>query len=80
MRQLAPWLELFFLSLTACAELSQSLQLLGLPTPTDLTQDQISAGLKEALRIGTGHATGLTGKQDGYYRNPSIKIPMPEQL
>lgn len=80
MRQLTPWLGLFFLSLTACAEFSQSLQLFGLPTPAGLTQDQIAAGLKDALRVGTEHATALTGKPDGYYRNPSIKIPMPEQL
>ena len=53
MRQLTPWLGLFFLSFTACTELSQSLQLLGLPAPAGLTQDQIAAGLKEALRIGT---------------------------
>ncbi|MEY4526920.1 MAG: hypothetical protein RL768_639 [Nitrospirota bacterium] len=80
MRRLTPWLGVFFLSFTACAEFAQSLQLLGLPAPAGLTQDQIAAGLKEALRIGTGHATALTGKPDGYYRNPSIRIPMPEQL
>ncbi|HEX7766499.1 MAG TPA: DUF4197 domain-containing protein [Nitrospira sp.] len=80
MRQLAPLVGLLLLSLTACAELTQSLQLFGLPAPASLTQDQIAAGLKEALRIGTEHATALTGKPDGYYRNPSIRIPMPEQL
>lgn len=80
MRQLALLVGLLLLSLTACAELTQSLQLFGLPAPADLTQDQIAAGLKEALRIGTEHATALTGKPDGYYRNPSIRIPMPEQL
>lgn len=80
MRRLTPWLGLLFLSLTACAELTQSLQLFGLPAPAGLTQDQIAAGLKEALRIGTEHTTAHTGKPDGYYRNPSIRIPMPEQL
>ena len=80
MRQLTPWLGLCFLSLTACAEFNQSLQLFGLPAPAGLTQEQIAAGLKDALRVGTEHATALTGKTDGYYRNPSIKIPMPEQL
>jgi len=80
LRQLALLVGLLLLSLTACAELTQSLQLFGLPAPADLTQDQIAAGLKEALRIGTEHATALTGKPDGYYRNPSIRIPMPEQL
>jgi len=73
-------LGLFFLSLTACAELPQALQLFGLPTPAGLTQDQIAAAIKDALRVGTEHATALTGKPDGFYRNPSIKIPMPEQL
>lgn len=80
MRQLTPLFGLLLISLTACAELTQSLQLLGLPAPAGLTQDQIAAGLKEALRIGTEHTTALAGKSDGYYRNPSIKIPMPEQL
>ena len=80
MRQLAPLFGLLLLSLTACAELSQSLQLFGIPEPAPPTQDQIAAGLKEALRIGTEHTTALTGKPDGYYRNPSIRIPMPEQL
>ncbi len=80
MRQLTPWLGLCFLALTACAELKQPLQLLGLPAPAGLTQEQIAAGLKEALRVGTEHATALTGKPDGFYRNSSIKISMPEQL
>jgi len=37
-------------------------------------------GLKEALEIGTGYAVGMASKPDGYYSNPSIKIPLPGEI
>jgi hypothetical protein len=37
-------------------------------------------GLKEALEIGTGYAVGTASKPDGYYSNPSIKIPLPGEI
>ena len=80
MRQFTPWIGLMFLTLAACTELDQSLRLLGLQEPARLSEDRIAAGLKEALRIGTGNAAALTGKTDGFYRNPAIRIVMPEQL
>lgn len=67
--------------LPACAELDHSLKALGLPSgggPLDETK--ISAGLKEALQVGTGHAVSLTGRMDGYFHNQAIKILMPEQM
>ncbi len=69
-------------ALSGCAELDQSLKALGLPAATGRPLDDgtIAAGLKEALQVGTGNAVNLTSKLDGYLRNPSIKIPMPEQL
>jgi hypothetical protein len=45
-----------------------------------LSEQQIIAGLKEALQVGTKNAVGLTGKPDGYFGNPGIKILMPEKL
>lgn len=45
-----------------------------------LTQNEIIAGLKQALEVGTGHAVALTSKTDGYFKNPQIKIPLPEQV
>jgi hypothetical protein len=67
--------------LPACAELDQSLRILGLPaTGGVLDESTIAAGLKEALQVGTGNAVNLTGKTDGYLRNQAIKILMPEQL
>jgi hypothetical protein len=45
-----------------------------------LTNDEIIAGLKEALEVGTEKAVALVSKADGYYRNPDIKIPLPESV
>lgn len=40
----------------------------------------IGSGLKEALRIGTQNAVALTGRSNGYFGNPAIRILMPQQL
>ena len=45
-----------------------------------LTDDEIIAGLKEALGVGTEKAVALVSKPDGYYKNPEIKIPLPESV
>ncbi len=41
---------------------------------------RIAQGLKEALKVGTENAVGLTGRVDGYFANQAIKILMPERL
>jgi len=45
-----------------------------------LSDSQIAAGLKEALRVGTGKTVDLTGQLDGYLKNEAIKILLPENL
>jgi hypothetical protein len=45
-----------------------------------LSEDKISAGLKEALQIGTANAVSLTGRPDGFLKNEAIKIFLPERL
>jgi Protein of unknown function (DUF4197) len=45
-----------------------------------LTDDKITAGLKEALRVSTGKAVASTGRPDGYLRNAAIKILLPPKL
>jgi len=40
----------------------------------------VADGLKEALTVGTGKAVELVSKQDGYFANPKIKIPLPEKV
>ncbi|OGQ78195.1 MAG: hypothetical protein A3F90_07725 [Deltaproteobacteria bacterium RIFCSPLOWO2_12_FULL_60_19] len=63
----------------ACAQLENLFKgsALGQPTASDA---KAASGLKEALRIGTENAVNLTGKTDGYFGNPAIKIPMPDKL
>ncbi len=46
----------------------------------DLTQDQVTRGLKEALGKGLQQAIGSLGKAGGFLTNPAVKIPMPEKL
>lgn len=41
---------------------------------------EIVNGLKEALEIGTNQAVQLAGRENGYFGNPDIKIPLPESI
>jgi|SRR5579864_5764732 len=47
---------------------------------TGLSDDRITAGLKEALTVSTGNAVALTGRPDGFLKNEAIKILLPEKL
>lgn len=40
----------------------------------------ISAAFKEALRIGTGNVVGQLGRVDGFNTDPNIRIPLPEKM
>jgi hypothetical protein len=52
----------------------------GLNTRTGPREDQVAAGLKEALSIGTGNAVAETSKVDGYFKNAAIKILLPKKI
>ena len=45
-----------------------------------LDKDTVAAGLKEALSIGSQNAVKAVGQADGYFKNPAIKIPLPEKV
>ena len=45
-----------------------------------LSTDDISGGLKEALRVGTENVVSSLGTTDGFNLDPQIHIPLPEQL
>ena len=47
---------------------------------SSLSTGDIVAGLKQALEVGTTDTVALTGKTDGYFDNPAIKILLPSQL
>jgi len=46
----------------------------------NLDKDTVAAGLKEALSVGSGNAVGSASKPDGYFKNPAIQIPLPQQV
>ena len=45
-----------------------------------LGQDEIAAGLKEALKVGSGAVVGQLGARDGFNADPAIRIPLPQTL
>lgn len=54
-------------------------------TPTQsaldaLTPTEMTAGLKEALTRGAEAAVAQLGKQDGFFGDPKLRIPLPENL
>jgi hypothetical protein len=47
---------------------------------TKLSDTQIGAGLKDALNVGAKNTITILSKKDGFFSNPSAKIPLPEGL
>lgn len=47
---------------------------------TALTDDQVGAGLKEALTVGTGRVVEQLGTAGGFSADPAIHIPLPDSL
>jgi len=45
-----------------------------------LSSFEIESGLKQALTIGANNVAGQIGKTNGYFGDPQIKIPLPNQL
>ena len=43
-----------------------------------LTEAEIAQGLREALKVGTNNSVEETYKHNGYFGNPDIKIPWPQ--
>lgn len=79
-RMLAVSMVLLLTAVPASAQLDRIFKGLGIGQKAGLSDEKIGSGLKEALKIGTENAVGLTGKTDGYFLNQAIKILMPEKL
>ncbi len=45
-----------------------------------LATDEIAAGLREALKVGTERVVNTVGTTDGFNGNPEIHIPLPDSL
>lgn len=63
--------------LFACDVVLPVMQTGGINVPP--TQVEVTAGLKEALKVGIKNAVASTSKTDGFYGNSLIKIPFPEE-
>lgn len=46
---------------------------------TGLSEDEVGAGLKEALTQGVEKGVAQLSQADGYFKDPQIKIPMPDE-
>ena len=68
------------IAVPASAQFDKIFKGLGIGQTAGLSDEKIGSGLKEALKVGTENAVGLTGKTDGYFLNQAIKILMPEKL
>lgn len=67
-----------FILFSGCETAQQVLN--ALPNNTSvLTQEQVTAGLKEALTIGTQNSAGQLSAADGFFKNAAIKILMPPE-
>jgi len=45
-----------------------------------LTVEEIGAGLKDALRVGSENVVSRLGRADGFYADSTVHIPLPKQL
>ena len=67
-----------FILFSGCETAQQVLN--SLPNNTSvLTQQQVAAGLKEALTIGTQNSTRQLSAVDGFFKDAAIKILMPPE-
>jgi hypothetical protein len=66
--------------LGGCATSSEWLEGLRRASAGELTEDQIVAGLKQALEKGTGYAATSLGREGGFLENVHVRIPVPEKL
>jgi len=51
-----------------------------MPSINALSNSDMIAGLKDALRVGSENVVGRLGKTDGFNSDPKIHIPLPDSL
>ncbi|MEZ4806333.1 MAG: DUF4197 domain-containing protein [Flavobacteriales bacterium] len=77
MRQL---LRICLLSLiTACSPQDMQSILSGIPTAEVLSNEDVVAGLKQALQVGTERTVAHTGAAGGFWNDARIRIPFPQE-
>lgn len=66
------------LGLAGCATLQEAFP--GVVDNLPLDEQTVTAGLKQALQVGTERTVAATGQEDGFLGNSLIRIPIPDQL
>lgn len=69
------------LTLVSCDVLQEVASTVLVPSSTttpQLTNTEVISGLKEALTVGIQNSVKLTSVQDGFLKDPLIKIPFPD--
>jgi hypothetical protein len=69
-----------FLPIVAVSLLLASCDWLQENVPAGLTDAEIIEGLKTALNVGTDSASGGLSLLNGYYGDPLVKIPLPQEV
>jgi hypothetical protein len=67
-------------NLESAPMLSSVLEAMTRASDGKLDESTIVAGLKEALRVGTGNAVSITSVKNGFLRNDLIRIPLPDAM
>ncbi len=73
------FLIISLISLTSCAKLMQVAQSIDFENNAPLTQNEIIAGLKEALIVGTDSSASKLGLVNGYYGDELVKVLLPPE-
>lgn len=71
-------LNLLFPSCSSGQFLKEVSKALGTPASGGFTENEAAEGIKEALIKGTGEGVNIVSLVDGYFGNPEIKIPFPQ--
>ena len=74
------WLKVGVLSLVCLGLLANFSFAQTKKKKTTVTDTEISGGLKEALSKGVKFAVDSLGKEDGFFNNVRVKIPLPKNL
>lgn len=77
MKQVFVYLLLFFM-ISSCTVLQQSVD--DYLNEENLTTEEVASGLKEALIKGISEGSVKASKVNGYFGNPSIRIPFPPDV
>jgi hypothetical protein len=70
-----------FITLSSCQAVEQAtgIAMSGSKGSGGLSKEEVVSGLKEALRVGAKEAAESASRQDGFLKNPDIRIPFPPE-